>query len=137
MAATPTGRYRDAKAPPHRSPRQGFKPRENARDVRDAALRGFGVRVLPSGGKRFFVHCQHDGERVWRIVGDADALNVADARARARGMLAAIRRGEKSGSTKTLFEDFAASVFERRAGVWKAGTLAVNRGISGTGSALL
>lgn len=105
-------------------------PRKTAYDVRDGKLRGFGVRVLPSGGKRFFVHCQHRGERVWKIVGDAGAMSVADARSRATETLAAIRRGEdvtlQPGGA--LFEDVAATVFERHERVWKAGTLKVNRG---------
>ena len=74
---------------------RALRPRKTARDVRDGKLKGFGIRVLPSGGKRFFIHRQHDGERVWRIVGDAAEIR------RRRGaqpaparMLAAIRRGE-------------------------------------------
>ena len=47
--------------------------RKTAYDIRDGKLKGFGVRVLPSGRQRFFVHCQHDRERVWKIVGDAAA----------------------------------------------------------------
>ena len=34
-----------------------------------------------------------EGQRVWQIVGDADSLNVDEARSRARAMLAALRRG--------------------------------------------
>ena len=41
---------------------RALRPRKTAYDVRDGQLRGFGVRVLPSGRKRFFVHCQHRGE---------------------------------------------------------------------------
>ena len=107
---------------------KSLKPRNAARDIRDADLRGFGVRVLPSGGKRFFVHCQHRGERIWKIVGDAAETSVQDARSRAREALAAIRRGEAPGTGEALFEDFAATVFDRHARTWKAGTLAVNRG---------
>ena len=90
-------------------------PRTNLTDARIAALKGFGVRVLPSGRKRFFVHCQHRRERVWKIVGDANQLNVREARTRAADMLAAIRRGEPAlpRPDETLFEAVAETVFER------------------------
>ena len=107
---------------------RALEPRPTAYDIRDRALRGFGVRVLPSGGKRFFVHCQHRGERVWRIVGDAETVSLAEARSRATETLAAIRRGEgASPPGNTLFEAVAETVFRRHERVWKAGTLAVNR----------
>ena len=44
---------------------QALRSRTCAYDIRDATLRGFGVRVLPSGAKRFFVHVQHRGRRTW------------------------------------------------------------------------
>ncbi len=108
---------------------RALRPRKSAYDVRDGKLRGFGLRVLPSGGKRFFVHCQHRGERVWKIVGDASAMDVREARSRARGTLAAIRRGVETprDPDETLFEAVAQAAFERRGRVWKARTLAVNR----------
>ena len=58
-------------------------PRKSAYEIRDAKLRGFGVRVLPSGTKRFFIHTQHQGERVWKIVGGADSMSIDEARTRA------------------------------------------------------
>ena len=108
---------------------KALRPRRIAYDTRDGKLKGFGVRVLPSGAKRFFVHCQHRGERVWKIVGDAVVMSVAGARSRAVEMLAAIRRGEDAPSRpdETLFEAVAETVFERYARVWKARTLYVNR----------
>ena len=106
-----------------------LKPRKTSYDIRDTELRGFGVRVLPGGGKRFFVQCQHRGERVWKIVGDAGSMSIAEAQAAAVKMLAAIRRGEDvpHRPDETLFEAVAEMMFERHARLWKAGTLRVNR----------
>ena len=109
---------------------RALRPRKSAYDTRDSKLTGFGVRVLPSGRKRFFIHCQHRGERVWRVVGDANTMSVGEARRRAGTMLTAIRRGEDTPphSGETLFEAVAVTVFERYQRVWKARTLEVNRG---------
>ena len=107
-----------------------LRPRKSAYDTRDGKLKGFGVRVLTSGRIRFFVHCQHHGERIWKIVGDADSMTVAEARSRAGAILSAIRRGEDAprDPRETLFEAVAETVFQRYQRVWKAGTLNVNRG---------
>ena len=109
---------------------RALRPRKTAYDTRDGNLKGFGIRVLPSGRKRFFVHCQHRGERIWKIVGDADSISVSEARSRAGAILAAIRRGEDAPRDpgETLFEVVAETVFQRYQRVWKAGTLNVNRG---------
>ena len=109
---------------------RALRPRKAAYDTRDGKLTGFGVRVLSSGRKRFFVHCQHRGERVWKLVGDADSMTVAEARSRAGEILGAIRRGEDPPHTpgETLFETVSETVFQRYQRVWKAGTLNVNRG---------
>ena len=106
-----------------------LRPRKTSYDIRDARLRGFGVRVMSTGRKRFFVQCQHRGERVWKIVGDAEDMSIAEARASAAETLAAIRRGEEvpHRPDETLFEAVAATVFERHERLWKAGTLHVNR----------
>ena len=45
--------------------------------IRDSKLRGFGVRVLPSGAKRFVIHTQHRGQRTWKIVDDATTRRMA------------------------------------------------------------
>ena len=106
-----------------------LKSRKTVREVRDGKLRGFGVRVSPSGTKRFFIHCQRDGERIWKIVGDADGMSVAEARAAAAEMLTAIQRGEEMPHApgEALFEAVAETAFRRHERVWKPGTLAVNR----------
>jgi integrase len=106
-----------------------LKPRKATYDVRDGKLKGFGVRVLASGSKRFFVHSQHRGERVWKILGDAGTMTVKEARSRAIATLAAIRRGKLAlpRPDEILFEAVAETVFERYARLWKPGTLRANR----------
>ena len=107
-----------------------LRPRRRPYDVRDHELKGFGIRVLPTGGKRYFIHSQHDGRRIWKIVGRADEISAEDARSRARGMLAAIRSDGEVPSPAVAdipFEDVAEEVFRRYARNWKPSTLEVNR----------
>ena len=107
-----------------------LKPRKSAYDVRDRELKGFGVRVLPSGAKRYFVHTQHRGRRVWKIVGRAGFIGLDEARARTRTLLAAIRNGnddQAAAPPDTPFETVGAEVFRRYARNWKPSTLRVNR----------
>ncbi len=107
-----------------------LKPARSTRDVRDAALRGFGIRILPSGRKRFFIHTQCDGKRIWKLIGDPDNMALAEARNVARTALAAIRKGQPVMvlPDETLFEVVAEEVFRRYARHWKSSTLEVNRG---------
>ncbi len=108
---------------------RALKPRKTVREIRDGKLKGFGLRVSPLGGKQFFVHCQHKGERIWKIVGDAGNMSVMEARASAAEMLAAVRRGEEAPHApgETLFEAVAETVFQRYERVWKPRTVVVNR----------
>ena len=66
---------------------EAFRPRKSPYDVRDSELKGFGVRILPSGSKRYFVHSQHEGRRLWKTLGDADAIGLEEARRRARDVV--------------------------------------------------
>ena len=75
-----------------------LKPRTKTCDIRDADIRGFGVRILPSGRKRYFLHSQVDGNRVWHAIGDADDITLECARTQARALLASRRNGEESAS---------------------------------------
>ena len=90
-----------------------FKPRKLILDVRDTELKGFGIRIMPSGTRRYFIHSQHEGRRLWKTFDDAGAVTVAQARQRARAMLAAYRNGcsADSGIGKdALFEAIAKEV---------------------------
>ena len=107
---------------------EALEARKSPYDIRDTELTGFGVRVLPSGGKRFFVHSQHEGQRIWKTMGDADSIGLDEARRRATELLAAIRRDETPAlPEERLFEAVAAEVFERYGRNWKPGTRKVNR----------
>ena len=107
-----------------------LKPRRSTYNVRDRDLKGFGIRVLPSGAKRYFIHSQHRGRRVWKIVGQAGSIRADEARDRARTLLAAIREEIEEGSEAApdiLFEAVADEVFRRYARNWKLSTIKVNR----------
>ena len=109
-----------------------LKPRKSTYDVRDRELKGFGIRVMPSGAKRYFIHSQHNGRRFWKIVGQAGDIGLDEARSGARTLLAAIRNGSGDETTTAppdvAFETIAEEVFRRYARNWKPSTLKVNRG---------
>ena len=108
---------------------KALKSRKSTYDIRDGKPRGFGVRVMPSGAKRFFIHIQHQGERQWKILGDAKLMHVnASARpCRFDGGRAAARGDAPASLVDTIFEAVAQVVFQRYARVWKPRTLDVNR----------
>ncbi len=107
---------------------EALEPRKSPYDVRDAELKGFGIRVLPSGAKRFFIHSQHAGRRVWKTVGNADCMELGEARRHATELLVAVRRDEAPAlPEERLFEAVAEEVFERYGRHWKPGTRKVNR----------
>ncbi len=107
---------------------EALEPRKSPYDVRDTELKGFGVRVLPSGTKRFFIHSQREGRRLWKTVGDASSMGLDEARRQAAELLAAIRRDETPALTEDrLFEAVAEEVFDRYGRHWKPGTMKVNR----------
>lgn len=107
---------------------KALRSRKRVRDVRDSHLRGFGVRIYPSGRKCYFIHIQHQGRRAWNVVGDAAVTRLADAREQARSIMVATRNGTRPQSEQTLFETVAEEVFQRYGRRhWKPGTFDVNR----------
>ena len=108
-----------------------LRTRKSAYDMRDRELKGFGVRVMPSGTKRYFIHSQHQGRRVWKLVGDADTIGTDEARGRAKTLMAAIREGRDAQAATPpdiAFETVGDEVFRRYARNWKPSTLYVNQG---------
>ena len=107
---------------------EALRPRKSPYDIRDGNLKGFGVRVLPTGAKRFFIHSQHEGRRIWKTVGDVSCMGLGEARRQAAELLAAIRRDETPALLEDrLFEAVAEQVFDRYGRNWKPGTMKVNR----------
>ena len=101
------------------------RPRRKPYSIRDSELRGFGVRIAPCGRKRFFLHVQHEGTRVWRDCGDAATVPVTDARARAVAERAALCGG--GAAISVPFEVVAEEVFKRYGRRWKPRTFTVNQ----------
>ena len=105
-----------------------LKPRTKTCDIRDTDIKGFGIRILPSGRKHYFLHSQVDGKRVWHAIGDAEDITLDHARTQARSMLGSRRSGEgpTSGTFDIPFETVAEEVFRRYRRHWKPRTLMVN-----------
>ena len=107
-----------------------LKPRKTTFDVRDTELKGFGVRVRNSGIKRYFVQSQHEGTRTWRIIGNATAMTLEEARCHARSALASLHNGEEIIAVtdeETRFDVVAEKLFEACERHWKVSTRKVNR----------
>ena len=104
-----------------------LRPRRAAYDIRDRGLRGFGIRVRPSGRRIRFVHVRCNGERVRRTVGDAGTAPASEARTRAAaGPAAALRRDGKVPED-TGFKAVAGEALAHHARLRKPETVEVNR----------
>ena len=108
---------------------RALRPRKAVYSVRDRKLKGFGVRVYPSGKKRYFLQFQHRSRRVWQILNSPDETTVREARAHAVSLREAARRRARAPAPTdgTLFETVANATFARHERIWKPGTLAANR----------
>jgi integrase len=93
---------------------------DNKADLRfDDDLRGFGIRVYPSGRKSFFVSYRNvSGTKKRHTIGDFGLFTATQARGQAQEILADVRRGSDPQSEKQekrgeiTFEDLAARYLE-------------------------
>ncbi|MCA9688584.1 MAG: DUF4102 domain-containing protein, partial [Myxococcales bacterium] len=67
------------------------RPRSRRYELCCASLRGFMLRVLPSGAKVYYVRYREAGRDVRERLGPADALSHQEARRRAQARLADVR----------------------------------------------
>lgn len=61
---------------------KAFRSRKTVRAIRDANLKGFGLRVNATGRKCHFIHTQLNGQRIWKTVGDVVGISLAEVRQR-------------------------------------------------------
>jgi integrase len=71
-----------------------YEKSENKADLRpDSELKGFGVRVYPSGEKGFFIRYRFNGTKRTMMLGSFGHLTLQQARDLARDKLAEVRKG--------------------------------------------
>lgn len=107
----------------------GLEPRGRIYSVRDAQLKGFGVRVFPSGKKSYFVQSRKRGHNLWRVIGDAEFLPFTQAWKLAWSLLASVSLAQDFTPAKAgdvAFRVVAMEVFSRYRTLWKPATFRVN-----------
>jgi integrase len=87
----------------------GIGPDLFSRRVWDGELRGFGVRVSRSGVACYFLKYRTEaGRQRWKRIGRVNELAPEEARKIARGILAAVAKGEDPGAVKITVRELAA-----------------------------
>src|SRR6266446_4785935 len=80
-----------------------------ARRIWDGELRGFGVRASPSGVASYFLKYRTTaGRQRWQRIGRFNEMAPEEARKIARGILAAVAKGEDPGATRLTVKELAA-----------------------------
>ena len=76
-----------------------IKPSQDPVKVFDTDLRGFLLRVQPSGYSCYYVECRNSaGRKVTYRIGPADRLTLAEAREEAQGAVVRLRQGEEDAA---------------------------------------
>jgi integrase len=90
--------------------------------IPDPECRGHYVRVTPKGHRTFWAVARDpNGKQIWKLIGDADAMKIEDARDKARKVIRSIRAAVSGEIAKdSSFEGVALDWFERQV---------VNRGL--------
>ena len=102
------------------------KPRRAQYFIWDRSLTGFGLRVMPAGRKSFHIQIMRKGNRHAEKIGEADAMPLKEARARAKHRIATLTDLGRIGPMSP-FEAVAELAFHRHERLWKPGTTKVNR----------
>ncbi len=78
-----------------------LKPNERERVVWDDELKGFGVRVHPSGRKVFIVKTRHRGRAIKMTIGPCTAVSATNARVRAAEIITDARAGKNPAGRRS------------------------------------
>jgi integrase len=70
-----------------------LQPKSTPVFIRDSILKGFGVRVNPSGQIKYIVEVRHNGKSFRKTIGDKNLLLPQDARREAISLIADIKSG--------------------------------------------
>ena len=95
-----------------------LRPESRERVVWDDDIKGFGVRVHPSGKKVYIVKYRHRGRAVKTTIGPHGPVTPADARARAAEIITAARTGRdprahgRYGTKSTTMDDLVKRFLE-------------------------
>jgi len=108
-----------------------FKPQKRAYVVRDIFLKGFGIKVIPSGQRTYFLDCQRKGVKIKQLIGDCNDLSLFEARMKVKNLLFSINQdaiNQKLEENKVSipFKIFSQQVFENYKRNWKSSTYEVN-----------
>ncbi|MGU9962158.1 MAG: tyrosine-type recombinase/integrase, partial [Candidatus Puniceispirillales bacterium WSBS_2018_MAG_OTU23] len=111
------------------------KKRKKPYIIRDQKLKGFHLKIYPSGRKTFAITCLRGGKQYNERIGDAAVMTLADARSIAITKIDALTLTAKackaeagiSSLTDTSFSTLAEVVFSRHERRWKPATMKVNR----------
>jgi len=103
-----------------------LKPREQAYDILDTEQPGLGVRVYPSGRKRFFMQTRNRARRKWQGIGEAETLGVAEARKLVRGKSGVDKDVPPLSTEPVLFESVGKTLLDHYARHWKPRTRKTN-----------
>ena len=83
--------------------------------IPDPECRGHYIRITPKGHKTFWAVARDpNGKQMWKLIGDADAMKIDDARDKARKIIRSIRAAVCGEIAKdSSFEGVAIDWFER------------------------
>jgi len=89
-----------------------ISPATKAYFIRDSKLKGFGVKVNPSGSIKFIAEVWYEGKSYRRTVGDFPFLEAKVARANAHRFISLVKSGQftsnqhSARTLKSLFESY-------------------------------